>query len=55
MDRKTELLQAAREILEKCRDSSYVLDPMEQTAFYDGVDCDGHCLLDDINDELNDY
>jgi hypothetical protein len=26
---------------------------METTVFYDGADCDGNCLLDDIEDELD--
>lgn len=48
MDRKTELLIACRDMLIKCRDSHYVLSPMETTVFYDDADCDGYCLLDDI-------
>jgi hypothetical protein len=52
MDRKTVLLMACREMLTKCRDSFVVISPMETTIFYDGVDCDGHCLLEDIEIEL---
>ena len=38
-----------RGILEKCNDSFYVLNVLEVTAVWDGVECDGFCLLDDIN------
>ena len=48
MDRKTALLMACRDMLIKCRDS------METTIFYDEADCDGYCLLNDIESELED-
>jgi hypothetical protein len=52
MDRKTVLLNACKNMLIKCRDST--ISPMETTVFYDNADCDGHCLLDDIETELTD-
>lgn len=52
-DRKTILLKAAFDLLKKCKDSHYVLDVLEQTVFYDGADCDGSCLMDDIALELD--
>ena len=52
MDRKTVLLMACRDMLVKCRDSHFVISPMETTVFYDEADCDGSCLLDDIEAEL---
>jgi hypothetical protein len=51
-DRKVTLLRAAYDMLKKCRDSHYVISPMETTVFYDGADCDGSCLMDDIAIEL---
>jgi len=51
-DRKTILLKACRDLLIKCRDSDYLISPMETTVFYDEADCDGFCLLDDIETEL---
>lgn len=51
-DRKTVLLKAAYELLKKQADSRYVLNLLEQTAFYDCADCDGYCLMDDIAAEL---
>jgi len=53
VDRKTVLLKACRDMLIKCRDSPYVICPMDTTVFYDGTDCDGGCLLDDIENELS--
>ena len=44
-DRKTVLLQACYDMLKKC-------DQMDTTVFYDGAECDGACLLEDIGIEL---
>ena len=52
-DRKIILLRACYDILKKCRDSHFVLSPMEITVFYDDADCDGACLMDDIAIELD--
>lgn len=52
MDRKVILLKACRDLLEKCNNSYYVLDVMTETVFYDGAECDGGCLLEDIKAEL---
>jgi len=52
LQRAKELLNAARQLLQKADDSPYVLDIMGETAFYDGTDCDGACLLEDIKEEL---
>jgi hypothetical protein len=51
-DRTIVLLKAALELLTKCQSSGYVLDVMSETAFYDGIDCDGYCLMDDIENHL---
>jgi len=51
-DRKITLLKACRDLLSKQNDSSYVLNLLSETVFYDDVDCDGYCLLEDINMEL---
>lgn len=51
------LLKATRDLLEKQENSYYVLDLLHEAVFYDGVDCDGNCLKDDIGywlDELED-
>ena len=51
-DRKITLLKACRDLLNKQKESHYVLNMLEETAFYDEADCDGYCLLDDIEAEL---
>lgn len=53
MDRKTVLLMACRDLLKKQINSIYVLDLLSETVFYDGADCDGYCLLEDIEIELD--
>lgn len=49
-DRRAVLLRAAYDILKKCGDE---FNPQEVTAFYDGTDCDGFCLMEDIACELD--
>jgi hypothetical protein len=51
-DRKSVLLKAAYDLLAKQRDSGYVLNLLQETAFYDDADCDGYCLMEEIADEL---
>ncbi len=51
-DRKFVLLKAAYDLLKRCNESGYVLDPMSETVFYDDADCDGLCLLNDIAHEI---
>lgn len=46
--RAIELLYATKEILEKANNSCTVVDVMSTLATWDGVECDGHCLLEDI-------
>lgn len=53
-DRVVYLLTAARNLLNKQNGSPYVLDLLEETVFYDDTECDGNCLLDDINTVLKD-
>ena len=47
-DRATVLLRATLEILNKCDDGPFVKDVFGETAYYDGTDCDGYCLKEDI-------
>ena len=51
-DRKTVLLKACLDMLKKCDDSHFVVSPMEVTVFYDDAECDGYCLMEDIEHEL---
>lgn len=52
MDRAEMLLKATYDILHKQKDSYYVLNILEQTAVWDGVECDGYCLMEDIAEFL---
>ena len=52
-DRKVVLLRAAYDILKRSAKSRYVLSALEIQAHYDGTNCDGHCLMDDIMNELD--
>lgn len=52
-DRKVILLKACKDLLEKQEKSSYVLDILSETVYYDEADCDGYCLIDDIEAELD--
>ena len=53
VDRKSVLLRAAFDILlQQYHSTGGVLDCLSLTARYDGTECDGRCLLDDIADEL---
>ena len=54
-DRKVTLLKACMELLRKQKHSSYVLDLLTETVFYDEANCDGNCLLDDIEIELGTF
>ena len=51
-DRKTTLLRACMELLQKQEETPYVLDLLYETVYYDDADCDGYCLLEDIKTEL---
>ena len=55
LERAKILLKAKRDILEKCNDSFYVLNVLEVTAVWDGVECDGYCLKDDIDDFFEEF
>lgn len=48
MDRAIELLKACRDLLNKQNNTMYVLNMLSETVVYDGVECDGSCLLEDI-------
>jgi hypothetical protein len=51
-DRKVTLLKACRDLLKKQDKSPYVLDLLSETVHYDEADCDGNCLLEDIEIQL---
>lgn len=49
IERAKILLQAARNLLSKQKKAYVVLNLLEETVYYDGADCDGSCLIDDID------
>lgn len=55
MDRQTELLITAYKLLKKQSETPYVLDILSETVNYDGVLCDGNCLMEDIEAYLLEY
>ena len=54
-DRAITLLKACRNLLNKQKGSFYVLNLLQETVFYDGTDCDGYCLSDDMEDDLMEH
>ena len=52
VNRKDILLKAAYDLLQKCNESGYVVDALNKTVIYDGAECDGSCLMEDIAMEL---
>ena len=49
-DRARTLLKATYELLNKQAESYYVLNILEETIFYDNAECDGGCLMEDIDE-----
>ena len=49
------LLKATHDILKKCKDSYYVLNALEVTAIWDEAECDGYCLMEDIENYFDEY
>lgn len=52
------LLIAVWKLLQKQNESPYVLNILSEIVVYDGAECDGSCLKDDIEywfDEFSDF
>lgn len=47
-DRSIVLLRAAHTLMKKQHDAPIVLNILAETVDYDGAECDGNCLLNDI-------
>ena len=52
LERAKVLLKACYDLLQKQEESHYVLNLLETTVYYDEADCDGYCLKNDIETEL---
>jgi len=46
------LLKATHNLFEKQMESGYVLNLLSETVFYDEAECDGQCLMEDIENLL---
>lgn len=46
------LLKVTYDLLRKQEESIYVLNILSETIFYDGAECDGQCLMEDIENLL---
>ena len=51
-DRKTYLLKQVLKLFKQQKESPYVKDIERMTLIYDGAECDGSCLCEDIMEEL---
>ena len=51
-DRAKVYIKAAHDLLQKQKDSYYVLDLLSETVFYDNVECDGYCLYEETGEWL---
>ncbi len=54
LERATVLLQASHDLIATQKDSKDVVNILTQNIHYDGIDCDGHSLHDDISAYLED-
>ena len=51
-NRKDVLLKAAYDLLKKADEAHFAEQATAIVVHYDGADCDGHCLMEDIAIEL---
>ena len=47
LPRELTLLRAAYQLLKKQEQSGYVLNLIAETTVWDGVECDGNCLMEE--------
>ena len=47
-EQSLKLLKATLDILKQCNESAYVKDVMEVTAIWDEAECDGNCLMEEV-------
>lgn len=51
-ERQLVLLKATLDILKECNKGSYVKNVLETSAIWDEAECDGYCLMQEIEDLL---
>ena len=49
LKRADTLLKATYDLLDKQHGNYYVLNLLAETVYYDGAECDGNCLMEDID------
>lgn len=49
LKRADTLLKATYKLLNKQHESYYVLNLLAETVYYDEAECDGNCLMEDID------
>ena len=49
LKRADTLLKATYKLLNKQHKNYYVLNLLAETVYYDGAECDGNCLMEDID------
>jgi hypothetical protein len=47
-------MRAAYQLLKKQDDASYALNLLEETTVWDGANCDGYCLMEELEGQLID-
>lgn len=52
-ERAKVLLKATLDILKECDEGPYEKNALEVCAEWDGVQCDGYCLMEEIEDLLS--
>ena len=52
IERAHVLMKAAKAMLDKADETEVVIDVLTTTVPYDGTDCDGYCLREDIGNLL---
>ena len=55
LKRARTLLKATYELLNKQKESCYVLNILGETVFYDEAECSGKCLMEDIDALMGEY
>lgn len=48
------LLKAMRDLMKKSDETPFVTDIFQLTAVWDGAECDGGCLYEELTDLLDD-
>ena len=51
-DRSLTLLRACLDLLNQYKESPYAFKILGKTIEYDGSECDGYCLIDDLEDYI---